>query len=81
MNIYKLDRTSPAYYDEYDSFIVAANTPEEAYRVMTERDYGDVQHAYPSSWPDSESQTNITRIGETTHYKAPQRILGSFNAG
>jgi hypothetical protein len=54
-------------YDEYDSFVVAANSPVEAMKLAHEL-------------PCSEMEMNVEYIGEAFKNEACI-ILGSFNAG
>lgn len=76
MNIYLITR-SECHYDEYDSFVVAANNPIEAMDYL-DKEY---HHKYKySEWPD-EGVKEAKLIGTTDKYKEVTEILGSFNAG
>jgi len=75
MNIYLINR-SECGYDEYDKFVVAANTDAEALEYL-EDEHNDVKY---SSWPN-EGEKTAELIGTTDKYTETTVILGSFNAG
>jgi hypothetical protein len=87
MNIYLVARTDKIDYDEFDAFIVAANTEEEARNTHP---YDNNQTPEYNPW-DQPSWSWITKkeiptlkvtlIGTTTHYTEREVILSPFNAG
>jgi len=75
MNIYLLDRTDNVNFDEYDSFVIAANTEEEALALK--------RPTPEELWRDwaEDKDIKVELIGTTDKYDKPTEILGSFNAG
>ena len=78
MNIYLVTRSEHGY-DEYDGFVVAAKTQEEALTLLEKRYNPDKKYNY-SSWPD-EGDKKAEHIGITDTFTEPTEILSSFNAG
>jgi len=76
MKIYLVTR-SECDYDEYDGFVVAANSSEEALDCVEEKHNN---RKFYSSWPN-EGVKSAKEIGYTKEYKDTTVILGSFNAG
>ena len=84
MFIYHIERKSYVEYDEYDSAVVAANTPLQAVTLLPE---------YPDSWQtstfDDEYNEIVNQPEITVKYigvaapdiEEPQCIVASFNAG
>ena len=70
MNIYLLKRTDEVDYDEYDSAVIVAESPEEAQKIMY-----DAHHGY-EGWP-TEDYVVITEVDSAV--KGP--VCESFNAG
>jgi hypothetical protein len=75
MNLYLLTRTDNVGYDEFDSFVIAANTEEEALALKRP----EPDDNYPTWAQDKDVEVKL--IGTTTEYTEPTDILGSFNAG
>ncbi len=71
MNLYLVSRTDSVGYDEFDSMVVAAETPSKAVRMKPASYYGKL------STPDN---LKVKLVGTTTG-KRPTVILASFNAG
>lgn len=76
MNIYLITRTEHEY-DEYDGFVVAANSSEEALDYV-EKNYNNNEIWSP--WPNV-GVKSAREIGDTKEYKDTTIILESFNAG
>jgi hypothetical protein len=76
MNLYLVERDDWGY-DEYDGFVVAANTEEEAMALINKEH--DPERNF-SDWPNVGNKT-IEKIGTTDSYTEPEIILDSFNAG
>lgn len=80
MKLYKVEASSHGY-DEYDSFIVWAKTPDEALKLVK---------AEVNWWDDEPEDINVNRrtnfdegatITEIVKPKTSGILLGSFNAG
>jgi hypothetical protein len=76
MHIYKVDRIGHTDYDEYDGFIVAAQTARQA------RQFAAVQagHYERAVWTSPRDAT-IRKIGSAADGVEAGVILGSFKAG
>lgn len=74
MNIYLVERTDSVGYDEYDSFVVVAETEEEALNT-TPSDYVTLD-----SWVGSIQDLKVTLVGRFIG-NVRGVILASFNAG
>ena len=70
MQIYLLQRKGTVAYDQYDGFVVIANTPNEALSLC-EDIYG---------WT-TRDKINVSEIGIAQKNDEPRIVLGSFNAG
>ena len=70
MKLYLVSRTDKVDYDEYDSWVVSANTENEAIQVVLNDTYNCKQY-----YAD---KMEVEEITNTTESKI---ILGSFNAG
>ena len=77
MNLYLVTRTTRDF-DEYDGFVVAANSEQQALGYLDEK-HEHTSNPY-SSWPDIGTKS-AELIGTTDKYTEPTEILGSFNAG
>jgi len=83
MKLYLISRTDKARYDEYDSFVVAAESEENALkfhpdnRYFEEDDYFIDGEVY--KWTAKEN-VKIECIGES-YSKEEKVIISSFNAG
>ena len=73
MNIYLLERTGRVGYDEYDGFVIAADTETEARSLCDSGDEGDI-------W-GNQLDVSCTLIGEASENWERGIVLGSFNAG
>ena len=67
MKIYLVSRTDKIGYDEYDAWVVVAETPAKAKALC--------------NWADGSPSNDELRAKEIKPLKKPQVILGSFNAG
>lgn len=78
MIIYKLETLEGFDYDEYDAFVVAATSHEEAriLAVAAANSWGRTV----GRWIDP-ARSSCAQIGVTTDSAASCVILGSFNAG
>lgn len=76
MNLYLVKRTDRVGYDQYDAFVVAANSHVEAKKLLT-KTYGGSDDLY-HQWSDA---VKSERIGISRDYGTPTEILGSYNAG
>lgn len=74
MNIYKVERTDGVGYDEYDSFVVVAETEEEALNTSPS------DYVASGSWPVTIRDLNVTLLGRFIG-NVRGVILASFNAG
>jgi hypothetical protein len=94
LNIYKVSQTVNDNYDTYDSFIVVANTVDEARfthpedgRYWTDKGWyykneytGHEVYGVSLNWCDPKDVV-VDLIGTTELYKEKKVILSSFNAG
>lgn len=96
MKIYKVERTDSWGYDDYDSFICVAPTPEAAQWMMPDEYYirkedglyfqfsdgTEKKEDGPnwSPWATNISDIKVTEIGEAYSDNA-EIILASYNAG
>jgi len=81
MFIYLVDRNGPCGYDEYDSFIVCADTEEEARTCHPGYDWEPVRRYLGDSWVSSPEDVTVTRIGKALRGVKKGVICASFNAG
>lgn len=76
MNIYLVSRTDSIGYDEYDAFVVVANTEEEAVSFLK------TNHDPVKRYGEWSNEVRVELIGPASNdYTEPTEILGSFNAG
>lgn len=95
MKLFKVERTDEWSYDDYDSFIVVANSEEEARWTAPDpefhmwkdgvycysyRDQKPVDTRYSSWVKNPETQLKITEI-DPSFFTKPEVILTSFNPG
>lgn len=73
MKLYLVYRTDRVDYDEHDSFVVAANSEENALNFSP---YGDNNY---STWTKYKEDIKIECIGESNS-KVEKIILASYNA-
>jgi hypothetical protein len=78
MKLYLLSRTDRVDYDEYDSFVVAAESEEEALKWFP-RGNKSATNEYYDGWVSKED-LKIECIGESNS-SVEKVILASFNAG
>lgn len=76
MNLYLVSR-STYDYDEYNGFVIAAESPKQALEYLDKKHRHDWQY---SDWPD-EGEKTAELIGTTDKYTETTVILGSYNAG
>lgn len=81
MNIYKVERTDSVDYDEYDSFVIIAET-ESVARYTHPAGY-DIEDAArgSNSWPVLPEDIIVTLIGRSAGGIPAGVICVSFNAG
>lgn len=80
MNIYKVERTDSAGYDEYESFVIVAETESVArYTHPTGCDIEDAGRS-ANSWPVVPEDLIVTLVGRTVG-DVRGVICASFNAG
>lgn len=77
MNIYLLKRDNKVGYDEYDGFVIAANTEDEARQMAAEEAADEGKNIWLSPVSDD---VRVVKIG-INDYPNPEIILDSFNAG
>lgn len=85
MNLYQVDRGKGCKkidYDEYDGFICAADSEDEA-RNMQPRNVIDPEcgDSPDSAWPDPIEKLTATLIGKAAKTVEKGVLLASFNAG
>lgn len=76
MYLYLIERTDPVGYDEYDSFVVCAETVDDARKCIKPEWSADRIEVF-----QSEEHTRWIRLGEADSSTKEGVILGSFNAG
>ena len=80
-NIYKVERADDVGYDEYDSFVIIAETESVArYTHPNGRDIEDASW-YENSWPVTPEDLIVTLIGRVDGNDTAGVICASFNAG
>lgn len=81
MNIYKVERTDNVDYDEYDSFVIIAET--ESVARYTHPNGCDIEDAGLSgnSWPVMPEDLMVTFVGRVDGNTIVGVICASFNAG
>lgn len=83
MNLYLITTTEPYGYDEFDAFVVAAETETAAGRFAAERaNWGALVgiEASDTCWGNRERSTCVV-VGTAAPDVAPGVVLASFNAG
>ncbi|MEN6623829.1 MAG: hypothetical protein ABFD50_20050 [Smithella sp.] len=71
MNIYLVERNDKIRYDEYDAAVVAAESPEQAIKLLKDK------HGVDPTGTWRYFDVTVTRVVPTK----PKIILESFNAG
>jgi len=72
--IYLVYQTKQVGYDEYDAFVVSADSKEEALKICEDETRDD-------TWHDGEFNKENTKITELNNKIRKGIVLGSFNAG
>ena len=78
-NLYLVERTDEVGYDEYDSFVVCAESEEQARST-----HPDINNNNDCTWINNADSTYIscTYIGVASdHVELNEVIISSFNAG
>ena len=81
MNLYLIYRNEAIDYDEYDSAIVAAESPEDAITIHPDGREASVPRADDRNWAYNINNIKVTLIGQATPETKRGVILASFNAG
>lgn len=89
MNLYLVQRTDPIGYDEYDSFVCAAESEEQARKMLPfdeelvrEETEENIRNLIFWEWTNDLNKIKVEYIGKADEkYKKPTVILSSFNAG
>jgi hypothetical protein len=86
MNIYKIERTDGASYDEYDSAVVIAPDEEMARRMNPGKPNGELMTDEDwrktfSTWVKSPHLVEVNYLGRADEGLAQSVIVASFNAG
>ena len=77
MNLYLVERTDKVTWDEYDSFVIAANTPQVARNIAA--DAGSSTYGpKPTAWLET---ATVQFLGTAAPDVERGVVLGSFNAG
>ena len=75
MNIYQISRDDDSVgYDEFDAFVVAATSEEEARSIASTRD-----HEFGKAWMDP-NFASCKLVGRACSKTVAGIVLGSFNA-
>lgn len=77
MNLYLISRNEAIGYDEYDSAIVAAESPEDAITIYLDGREASVPRAGGYSWTYNVENIKITLIGPATPETKRGVILAS----
>ena len=72
MNLYLVKRTTRVGYDEYDSFVVAADHDDDSKLVANNHGWGDAGY---------QADLKCELIGTAKPFTKRGVILGSYNAG
>lgn len=84
MNIYLVDTVAKVDYDQYDSFVVVADSEEEAKATHPSTLYGEVQSENTDKddlWtPFKDIRVELIGVADS-EYKEKTVICSSFNAG
>lgn len=92
MKLFKVERTDNWSYDDYDSFLCAANSAEEARMLWPDPEYhmwkdgvacysyGEQNPASSHGWVKSPDYLEVTEI-DLSILNKPETLLASFNAG
>ena len=81
MNLYLVSQTINENYDTYDSFVVAANTPEEARSIHPNGQPIDSKAIRYGDWTAAENTTAKVIGVAVDGTEAGVIFIASFNAG
>ena len=89
MNLYLVSRTDKIDYDEYDSFVCAAENEEQARKMLPfdeelvrEETEENIRNLIFWEWTNDLNKIKVEYIGKADEkYTKPTVILASFNAG
>lgn len=89
MNLYLVSRTDDIGYDEYDAFVCAAESEEQARKMLPfdeelvrEETEENIRNLTIWEWTNDLNNIEVTHIGKADEkYTKPTVILASFNAG
>ena len=76
MKLYLLERVEQADWDQYDGFVIAAESPEAA-RILANREVTEYDNC---DWTN-EDQVSCRRIAETSIFFQETVVISDFNAG
>lgn len=80
MNLYFLSRTDYVGYDEYDSFVMCAESEEEARKFQPNgKEFTD--ELYQGSWTKNICDVHCVLIGAASEKVRKGVVIASFNAG
>jgi hypothetical protein len=74
MNLYLVSRTDVVRYEQYDAFVVAADSEDNAKEIINK------EHDPNSNYSDWSHNTETELLGISIATE-PEIVLGSFNAG
>ena len=78
MKVFHIERNGGCGYDEYDSAVIVADTPEQALERLKEEHRDPNCNVWYHPWGDYD--VTITEVDPSTYTK-PTIIIESFNAG
>lgn len=85
MNLYLVSRTDSIGYDEYDSFVCAAESEEQARKMLPDDEWRMKEYVNGliiCEWTKDLNKIKVEYIGKADEkYTEPTVILASFNAG
>ena len=89
MNLYLVSRTETIGYDEYDAFVCAAESEEQARKMLPfdeelvrEEAEENIRNLTIWEWTKDLNKIKVEYIGKADEkYTKPTVILASFNAG
>lgn len=81
MKLYLLSRTDNWSHDDFDSFVVAAESPDDAITIAPMGMPFEEKNASYSGWVDSTDLIECKEIGKAAKGIERGVIISSFNAG
>lgn len=85
MKLFLVSRTDDIGYEEYDAFVCAAESEEQALRMLPDDDWRTREYVNGLiiwEWTKDLNKIKVEYIGEADEkYTKPAVILASFNAG